>query len=122
MDDELNFDKFHEKDDQLFQVMQNIKTTKEIVTMGATPGPLAETLAEEMPDVKYAASVFEIHLQGKPNLSFEDKKIKANCIFFPIILSTETQTRYSQIKIQLSSQKIWQRNYSIQLQMLQVKR
>jgi putative ABC transport system permease protein len=81
VDDELNFDKFHEKDDQLFQVMQYIKTTKEIVTMGATPGPLAETLAEEMPDVEYAATVFEIHLQGKPNLSYEDKKIKANCIF-----------------------------------------
>jgi putative ABC transport system permease protein len=81
VDDELNFDKFHEKDNQLFQVMQNIKTTKEIVTLGATPGPLAETLAEEMPDVEYAVSVFEIHLQGKPNLSFKDKKIKANCIF-----------------------------------------
>ena len=79
--DELNFDKFHEKDSQLFLVMQNIQMTNEINTIEVTPGPLAETLAEEMPEVEYAASVFEIHMQGKPNLSFEDKKIKANCIF-----------------------------------------
>jgi hypothetical protein len=34
-----------------------------------------------MPEVEYSASVFEIHLQGRPNLSFEDKKIKAGCLF-----------------------------------------
>jgi len=81
VNDELNFDEFHEKDSQLFQVMQNVKTTKEIVTLDVTPGPLAETLAEEMSEVEYAASVFEVHLQGKPNLSYKDKKIKANCLF-----------------------------------------
>jgi len=81
VNDELNVDKFHEKDSQLFQVMQNVKMTKDIITWEATPGPLAEALAEEMPEVESAVSVYEIHLQGKPNLSFKDKKIKANCLF-----------------------------------------
>jgi len=79
--DELNFDKFHEKDSQLFVVMQNIQMTEGIATLNVTPGPLAAILADEMPEVEYATSVFEIHLQGKPNISFEEKKIKANCIF-----------------------------------------
>jgi putative ABC transport system permease protein len=81
VNDELNVDRFHEKDSQLFLVMQNVNMTKEIVTLEVTPGPLAETLTEEMPEVESAASVYEVHLQGKPNLSFNDKKIKANCLF-----------------------------------------
>jgi len=79
--DELNFDKFHEKDNQLFHVMQNVKMTKEIITLEATPGPLAVTLTEEMSEVECAASVFEIPILGKPNLSFNEKKIKANCLY-----------------------------------------
>ncbi len=79
--DELNFDKFNKNDSQIFLVMQNIQMTGETSTLKVTPGPLAEALAEEMPEVEYAVSVFEIHLQGKPNLSVDDKKIKADCIF-----------------------------------------
>jgi len=81
VNDELNVDRFHEKDSQLFLVMQNVNMTKEIVTWDVTPGPLAEALTEEMPEVESATSVYEVHLQGKPNLSFKDKKIKANCLF-----------------------------------------
>src|SRR4030042_144171 len=79
--DELNFDKFNEKDSQIFLVMQNIQMSNGITTLNVTPGPLAATLAEEMPEVEHSVSVFEIHLQGKPNLSVDDKKIKADCIF-----------------------------------------
>lgn len=81
VNDELQVDKFHEKDSHLFQVMQNVDMTKEIVTWDVTPGPLAEALVDEMSEVECAASVFEVHAQGKPNLSFKDKKIKANCLF-----------------------------------------
>lgn len=81
VNDELNFDRFHEKDSQLFQVMQNVDMTEEIVTWDVTPGPLAEALVDEMSEVECAVSVFEVHLQGKPNLSFKDNKIKVNCLF-----------------------------------------
>jgi len=79
--DELNVDKFHEKDRQLFMVMQNIEMTKEIVTLDVGPNPLAETLIEEMPEVETVVSVFEVPIFGKPNLSFKDNKVKASCIY-----------------------------------------
>ncbi|UCG27550.1 MAG: ABC transporter permease, partial [Bacteroidales bacterium] len=79
--DELNVDRFHEKDKQLFMVMQNIEMTKEIVTLEVGPNPIAETLVEEMPEVESAVSVFEVPIFGKPNLSFKDNKIKANCLY-----------------------------------------
>ena len=55
--DELKVDKFHEKDDRLYQVMRNFDRPNGIVTRDLTPTPLAEALAEEMPEVEYAVSV-----------------------------------------------------------------
>src|SRR4028118_1885299 len=55
VNDELAFDKFHEKDSRLFQVMRT-SYDKEIGTGGVTPGILAEALARDMPEVEYAAS------------------------------------------------------------------
>ncbi|HTF27490.1 MAG TPA: ABC transporter permease, partial [Flavitalea sp.] len=55
--DEMSFDKFHEKDDQLFQVMENIHNSNEIITREATPIGMSELLLETMPEVEYAATV-----------------------------------------------------------------
>ena len=55
--DELKVDKFHEKDDRLYQVMRNFDRPNGIVTRDLTPTPLAKALAEEMPEVEYAVSV-----------------------------------------------------------------
>ena len=52
--DEINFDKFHEKDQQLYQVMQNAPQPDGILTTEGTPGPLGEALAQEMPEVEEA--------------------------------------------------------------------
>ena len=79
--DELNVDKFHEKDQQLYSVIQNIELTGEISTLEVGPNPVAKTLVAEMPEVESAVSVFEIQVFGKPNLSYKEKKIKANCIY-----------------------------------------
>jgi hypothetical protein len=55
--DELSKDKFHEKGSQLFQVMENQKNAEEIRTVEWTPSPLAEAMAEEMPEVEDAVTV-----------------------------------------------------------------
>lgn len=55
--DELSFDKFHEKDDRLYQVMENIGNNHGIVTRDATPFGMAEFLIETLPEVEQAATV-----------------------------------------------------------------
>lgn len=55
--DELNFDKFHEKDDRLYQVMENIHNHDGIATRDATPFGMAELLLETLPEVEQAATV-----------------------------------------------------------------
>lgn len=79
--DELNFDKFHKRNSQLFQVMQNVKMTNDIITDETTPGPLADVLTEEVPEVEYAAAVLDASIHGKPTLSIGNKNIKAHCLY-----------------------------------------
>ncbi|MEP7107180.1 MAG: ABC transporter permease [Ferruginibacter sp.] len=55
--DEMNVDKYNEKDQQLYQVMANMKTDNGIKTMAATAGLLGKSLAEEIPGIEYAVSV-----------------------------------------------------------------
>lgn len=54
IDDELSMDKFHKKDAQLFQVMENRIQTSGIWTASSSPVPMADALAKEMPEVEYA--------------------------------------------------------------------
>lgn len=55
--DELSFDKFHEHQARVFQVMENQTNSTGIVTQEATPIGMAYVLAETMPEVAYAATV-----------------------------------------------------------------
>ncbi len=57
VNDELHVDKFHAKDERLFQVMERRQNADDIIISEMTSGPVAETLAEEMPEVEAAASV-----------------------------------------------------------------
>ena len=52
--DELRMDKFHANDDRLFNVMEHQQYAEGIMTTHSTPGMLAETLKEEIPEIKYA--------------------------------------------------------------------
>ena len=82
VNDELSVDKFHENDSQLYQVMKNYPYEGNIDTGEDTPGLLARTLAEEMPEVKSAVSVFppaDFTLKGI--LSVEDIYVKASSKF-----------------------------------------
>lgn len=53
----MSVDKFHQKDAQLYQVINNLKTPQRILTLDKTPVPLAGSLVKEMPEVEYAVSV-----------------------------------------------------------------
>ncbi|AXY73060.1 ABC transporter permease [Paraflavitalea soli] len=55
--DEMQIDKVHEKDSQLYQVMQNVPHDQGIETAEYTQGPLANALASEIPEIQYAATV-----------------------------------------------------------------
>jgi len=72
--DEMRMDKFHEKDSRLFQVMEFQNYADEIMTTTSTPGLLAETLKEEIPDVEYAATTTWVNPY---TLSIKDHNVKA---------------------------------------------
>ena len=57
VNDELRVDKFHEKDSQLYQVMENNPNSDGIRTQESTPDLLAETMAAELPEVEWATTV-----------------------------------------------------------------
>ncbi|MDN5214867.1 ABC transporter permease [Fulvivirgaceae bacterium BMA12] len=76
VNDELNVDKFYQKDRQLFQVMEHHERSYGIWTSPTTSGLIATTLASEMPEVVYAAAT------GGPaeniSLSAGENYIRAN--------------------------------------------
>src|SRR6478609_2207214 len=55
--DELSFDKFHEKDQRLFQVMVHEQTGGTTNTTGQTPEFLSQVLSDEIPEIEYASVV-----------------------------------------------------------------
>jgi putative ABC transport system permease protein len=81
--DELSIDKFFQKDEQLYQVMVNYQFPDGIKTFQNTPSPLAEALAEEIPEIEYAVSVnaFTDWFSGAGVVSYENRPIKAKGIF-----------------------------------------
>ena len=79
VNDELSVDKFHEKDDRLYQIMLNAEGPSGISTLEWTPGPLAQSLADEMPEVMYATAVFPPAVYTMPGvLSVDNIHIKAD--------------------------------------------
>jgi putative ABC transport system permease protein len=75
--DELQIDKFHIWDKQLYQVLENHKTPEGITTQPWTPDLLARTLMIEMPEVKHAAAVMQSEMLGEFTISVDNNKTKA---------------------------------------------
>jgi len=75
VNDELNMNKFHEKDSRLFQVMEHQQYADEIMTFSSTPGILSEALAEEYPEFKYTVTTTWINTY---TLTAEDRNVKAD--------------------------------------------
>src|SRR5262245_29641408 len=79
--DELNIDKFHKKDKQLFQVIANNHEAGETRTIVQTPAPLAEAMAREMPEVKYAVCAYPTSYGGSTTLLYNNKNIKTDGLY-----------------------------------------
>jgi predicted permease len=79
VNDELSVDKFHEKDKRLYQVITSVQENAGWTTMLGTPGPLAQTLADEMPEIEYAAAVAPPNWRGFDRfiLTVDKQNIKA---------------------------------------------
>ena len=71
--DEMQVNKFHEKDDRLFRIMEFQSYSDRISATNSTPGILAENIKLDYPEIKYAATTTWI---GKNLLSYEDKFLK----------------------------------------------
>lgn len=81
VNDELQVDKFLEKDDRLFQVMVNHREGDVINTIVETPLPLAAALATEMPEVEHAVCTYPTIFRGTTTLSHKNKNIAANGLY-----------------------------------------
>lgn len=80
--DELSVDRFHQKDDQLYQVLRNVQRPDGIKTGESTPARLGESLLEEIPGIEYAVSINTSgEYSGEGIIAYEDKHLKAKGIF-----------------------------------------
>lgn len=81
--DELQVDKFHEKDDQLFHILENVNYKEGILTENETADPLYAALAEQFPEVEQAVAVnyFSGDFSGEGVVSTADKNIKVKGAF-----------------------------------------
>ena len=76
VNDELHIDKFNEKDSRLFQVIKTSPNADGTIhTHETTPSLLAQSMANEIPEVEYAVSVRPEDIMGI--VSAGDKHIKA---------------------------------------------
>ncbi len=73
--DEMNVDKFHKTDKQLYQVMENQAMSQGILTQEYTPDLLARTLAAEFPEIKYAVAVSPASMFGSFTVSADDNNL-----------------------------------------------
>ena len=69
IENELNIDKFNDKDTQLYQVMRNEPLNNTINTEEYTPGLLARSLASSIPEVEHAVAVVTPNVTYKGVLS-----------------------------------------------------
>ena len=77
--DELSFDKFHEKESQLFQVMERSQMNNDIEVSWATSGILAELLKEEIPEIESAVTTCPTSQTNI--LSVQDNSIRAKGLY-----------------------------------------
>jgi ABC-type antimicrobial peptide transport system permease subunit len=80
VNDEMHIDKFHKKDRQLYQVMENVEQGGRIITRQSTSGPMAEDMVSEMPEVVSAVTTTTNRISSYI-LSIENSDIKARGIF-----------------------------------------
>jgi putative ABC transport system permease protein len=77
VNDELSFDKFNEKDSQLYQLMENRYYDGSLHLSDESSGILGETIARDIPEVEFAAALAPPDWYQPFTLSVGDKNLKA---------------------------------------------
>lgn len=81
INDELSVDAFHEKKDNIYQVITNLDWDNKIITMENSPLLLADALAKEFPEVKSATSTSADFIKPSGVIQYEDKTKVGTGIF-----------------------------------------
>jgi len=76
--DELKVNNFHAAGDRLLEVMERQEENGHINVSGGTPGLLAETLAQEIPEIAYAATVSWV---DPYTLSVDDRNVQGRGVY-----------------------------------------
>lgn len=84
--DEFKINKFHEKDDRLFRVMEFQTYSNEVFATNSTPGILGQNLKIDFPEIKYAATTTWINpgLLSHENTYFKEDGYHVGEDFFNI--------------------------------------
>jgi hypothetical protein len=107
--DEIRVDKFHEKGERLYQVMEFQQYAEELMTTTSTPGILAENLKIDYPEVEYAVTTTWVEPH---TLSIKDHNVKAkgysvgkdffNIFSLPLIHGDPSQVLEDKLSIVIS--------------------
>ncbi len=82
VNDEMNMDKFHKQDEQLFQIVQNYERTEGIKSRAITPAYFAKEIKEALPEVVYAIPTNNEYNFTQPGIvAIGEKQVKAQPIF-----------------------------------------
>ncbi len=73
--DELSYDRFHKKSDQIVRVVLKGKMNGEVIKEAVTPGPVAQTLQEEFPEVLRAT---RLKSKGTPQITYKNQTFRDN--------------------------------------------
>ena len=80
--DELNFDKFHNNDKQLYQIIERSTENGNVIIHEGTQGPLAEAMERDLPEVISATPVMSLEKNGmKIPMRSGDKVVTTAGIF-----------------------------------------
>jgi putative ABC transport system permease protein len=110
--DELSYDKFHEKEGRLYQVMRNVSSDgTDVETYFNNSDLLAPAFKEEMPEVENIVPVSDDLVKGI--MSFEEKKIKSegrfageeffNVFSYKLVLGNKDQVLKDKYSIVIST-------------------
>ena len=77
VNDEYTFDRFHEKDSRLYQLMEHRKSAGQLTVADESSGVLSETIKAQNPEVEYAAAEAPAAWFQKFTLSVDEKNLKA---------------------------------------------
>ncbi|MDH4058550.1 MAG: ABC transporter permease, partial [Cyclobacteriaceae bacterium] len=112
VNDELHMNKFHEKENRFYQIMENTELSEGIRTQPYTPDLLAETMIKEIPEIEYAVGITPGSWFGNFTLSYQDINSKGigqyvgadffNIFSFPLIQGNANQVLADKNSIVLS--------------------